>query len=59
MSIRWCSEIRRAFIKFIGYDLNYLKLGMYIIVLNTRIFVLRKFIISHFFHNLKSSDDES
>ena len=56
MGISWCSEIRRAFIKFIGYDLNYLKSGMYIIVLNTRIFDLLKFVISHFFHNLKSSD---
>ncbi len=59
MVISWCSAIRRVFIKFIGYDLNYLKSGMYIIVRNTRILVLLKFVISHFFHNLKSSDYES
>ncbi len=56
MSISWCNEIRHALTKFIGYDSNYLKSGMYIIVPNTRIFVLLKFLISKFFHNLKSSD---
>ncbi len=56
MGIGWCNEIRRAFTRSIRYDLNYLKSGRYIIVLNTRIFVLLKFEISHFFHNLKSSE---
>lgn len=56
MGISWYNEIRRAFIKFIGYDLNYLKSGMYIIILNTRIFDLLKFVINHFFYNLNLSD---
>lgn len=46
MGIGWWSEIRYAFIKFIGYDLHYLKSGMYIIVLNIKIFDLLKFVIA-------------
>ncbi len=56
MGISWCNEIRRDFIEFIEYDLNYLKSGIYIIVLITKVFVLLKFVLSHFFSNLKSSD---
>ena len=56
MGISWCGKIRRAFIEFLGYDLNYLKSGVYIIVLITKIFVLLRFVLSHLFGNLKSSD---
>lgn len=56
MRISWCGKIRPAFIKFLGYDLNYLKSGVYIIVLITKIFVLLQFVLSHFFGILKSSD---
>ncbi len=56
MRISWCGKIRPAFIKFLGYDLNYLKSGVYIIVLITKIFVLLPFVLSHLFGILKSSD---
>lgn len=56
MGISWYGEIRRAFTKFLGYDLNYLKSDVYIIVLITKIFFSLKFLLSHLFSSLKSSD---
>ncbi len=49
MGISWCSKIRRAFIEFLGYDVNYLKSGVYIIVLITKIFAFLKFVLWSFF----------
>lgn len=58
MGISWYGEIMRVFIEFIGYDFELLNFGygtsLYILI--TRIFVLLKFVPSHFFSNLKSSD---
>lgn len=54
MGISWYGKIKRAFIEFFGYDLNYLKLSVYIIGLIIKNFVLLIFILSHFFGNLKS-----